>query len=985
MRGASRPQESSQTLLTRARQQRAQRARRRLENTSTIAIQTCVRSFLQRQFVLRELRGLFEGYTGVFDEWIVECGLFVASRGLLERFGINGGEEDGGRVGFKGVDVGGKVCEGVLGEGGRVVLRRVGVGRLGGVVGLLLGCCGEVVREGAGWEVVERIVEGVRRGLEVVEGLEGEVREEVVSVGIGRFGWFEELGGLVGGCGEWGVELSLRVLRLGLGVGGELGRRVGRLFVKWVLTVDGVGGLVKLERGELSRILEWYMEGEDWKPRDVDSAECLLGNVLVLTRDCWGGELTHDLWIAVKLVTGLVSAIPEFVNGDAQKDEDDSSEDEQMSSAKVKSVCETIAPLLEENNVSSLLMSATKEEGRESLNSLSKLFLVLTPLGGNQRTNLLNSLAFQPPDVPSVLPLLWRKCLSRGMATGTSQKTPRDRVDRNSAHILSLFSYAFAHKLYLQDEMENIVSDDTSASSSRDNNSQFTRKELVRLCQILKGGLCAAILDNSQGLTKGAIATAYVLRSTPGLLDQVAHLLSRLHFIDENNRFTSGSGFWPSRHPALKSRDFINSAVPVLSGDIQRANMRSYEVVVSDFLNKASFLIPFGTRATIFYALVDEERRLAANRRAENGSRPRRWITIRRNSVFEDALEKLWGRGDALKASIRVKFVDRLGTEEVGIDGGGVYKEFMTELLKQGFSPAKHGFFASTENNELYPARKQAIADPEGHLRVYRFLGQMLGKAVFDGVLVDLPFANFFLKKMIGKGLCFGDLKSRDSQVYKNLAMLKSLSAEEIESLGLDFTITDNDLGSVVEVPLVRGGKGKPVTKKNVIRYIHYVAFYRMHQSIKKISEQFLIGFREVVKLRWLKLFNEREVQLLISGKRESINIKDLKQFTVYSGGYSSESTVIKWFWTVVKSLDDERKKKLLRFVTSSERAPLLGFSYLHPSFCVHRASDEDGDHRLPTASTCMNLLKLPPYNSVEALKEKMIYALDSNAGFDLS
>ena len=40
---------------------------------------------------------------------------------------------------------------------------------------------------------------------------------------------------------------------------------------------------------------------------------------------------------------------------------------------------------------------------------------------------------------------------------------------------------------------------------------------------------------------------------------------------------------------------------------------------------------------------------------------------------------------------------------------------------------------------------------------------------------------------------------------------------------------------------------------------------------------------------------------------------------------------------------------------------------------------------RLPTASTCFNLLKLPNYQKRVVLKEKLLYAVTSNAGFELS
>ena len=88
------------------------------------------------------------------------------------------------------------------------------------------------------------------------------------------------------------------------------------------------------------------------------------------------------------------------------------------------------------------------------------------------------------------------------------------------------------------------------------------------------------------------------------------------------------------------------------------------------------------------------------------------------------------------------------------------------------------------------------------------------------------------------------------------------------------------------------------------------------------------------------------------------------------------------------------RRLQFLRFVTACPNTPLLGFSQLAPSFCVHRAGMGGGSEapeasadtdRLPTAATCMNMLKLPPYASEETAREKLLLAIHSESGFDLS
>ena len=127
---------------------------------------------------------------------------------------------------------------------------------------------------------------------------------------------------------------------------------------------------------------------------------------------------------------------------------------------------------------------------------------------------------------------------------------------------------------------------------------------------------------------------------------------------------------------------------------------------------------------------------------------------------------------------------------------------------------------------------------------------------------------------------------------------------------------------------------------------------------------------------------NQEELQQLISGVEEPLDIEDFRKNTTYSGGYDDQHPIIIIFWEVLKSLSISQQRKFLQFVTSTERSPLLGFSCLDPKFCIQNGKDVS---RLPSAGTCFNLLKLPPYPSFEIMREKLLYAIESNSGFDLS
>ncbi|CDY08993.1 BnaC01g30980D [Brassica napus] len=178
------------------------------------------------------------------------------------------------------------------------------------------------------------------------------------------------------------------------------------------------------------------------------------------------------------------------------------------------------------------------------------------------------------------------------------------------------------------------------------------------------------------------------------------------------------------------------------------------------------------------------------------------------------------------------------------------------------------------------------------------------------------------------------------------------------------------------------------VTNENVITFIHLVSNHRLNFQIRQQSSHFLRGFQQLIPKECIDMFNEHELQVLISGSADYLDIDDLRQNTNYTGGYNAGHYVIDMFWEVLKSFSTENQKKFLKFVTGCSRGPLLGFKYLEPAFCIQRAAGSASNEavdRLPTSATCMNLLKLPPYQSKEQLETKLMYAISAEAGFDLS
>ncbi|XP_072543293.1 ubiquitin-protein ligase E3C isoform X2 [Salminus brasiliensis] len=398
-------------------------------------------------------------------------------------------------------------------------------------------------------------------------------------------------------------------------------------------------------------------------------------------------------------------------------------------------------------------------------------------------------------------------------------------------------------------------------------------------------------------------------------------------------------------------------------------------------LTELPFVVPFEERVKIFQRLI------YADKRDVQGDGPFLDginVTIRRNYIYEDAYDKLSPENEPdLKKRIRVHLLNAHGLDEAGIDGGGIFREFLSELLKSGFNP-NQGFFRTTNEGLLYPSPTAEMLIGESFTRHYYFLGRILGKALYENMLVELPFASFFLSKLLGTSadVDIHHLASLDPEVYRNLLFLKSYEGD-VEDLGLNFTVVNNDLGEAQVVELKPGGKDIPVTTANRIAYIHLVADYRLNKQIRAHCLAFRQGLANVVNLEWLRMFDQQEIQVLISGARVPICLDDLKKFTNYSGGYSASHPVIKIFWDVVENFSDDEKRKLLKFVTSCSRPPLLGFKELYPAFCIHNGGNDL--ERLPTASTCMNLLKLPEFCDEQLMRSKLLYAIESSSGFELS
>jgi len=408
------------------------------------------------------------------------------------------------------------------------------------------------------------------------------------------------------------------------------------------------------------------------------------------------------------------------------------------------------------------------------------------------------------------------------------------------------------------------------------------------------------------------------------------------------------------------------------------SRMSASDTLLKLVIHTIPFSLPFTDRIAIFHMIIRDDRNM---RPAPFGSAHS--VTIRRNFLVEDAFASLNPLGPALKGYVRVSFIDQHGMPEVGIDGGGLFKELMTQLTRQLFDP-QFGLFCMSADHRAYP-NPSAVLLNEERLQHFQFAGRILGKCIYEELLVELPLAKFFLAKMLGKesfGSPLNDLIFLDPVLYKHL---RSLKGHDVSDLYLYFSVIDNDLGENRVVELIPGGKDIAVTNENKANYILLMAAYRVHMQIRLQSQAFLSGLSDLIDPEWLRLFCQDELQFVISGSPAGIDdqgVLDWRSNTVYGGGYSDRHPVIDWFWEIVAKMTPQQRSQLLSFVTSCSRPPLLGFRHLNPPFSIVRSTEND---HLPTAATCINLLKLPQFSTKDVLRDRLLYAISSNSGFGLS
>eukprot|EP00833_Pecoramyces_ruminatium_P010392 jgi/Orpsp1_1/1184424/evm.model.c7180000089453.1 len=301
-------------------------------------------------------------------------------------------------------------------------------------------------------------------------------------------------------------------------------------------------------------------------------------------------------------------------------------------------------------------------------------------------------------------------------------------------------------------------------------------------------------------------------------------------------------------------------------------------------------------------------------------------IFVHRNNLFHDAFNSIMSKSpEELKKQLRVEYIG-----EEGLDAGGLLRDFFYQLSKE-IGNVNYSLFQYVHDNsyELEINPNSGMVDSD-HLEYFRFIGRIIGLAIFHRQYLSIFFTLLFYKKLLNKPLEFSDLKYVDYEMFKNLKQLKE--NDGAKDLYLTFQMEIKDcFGHHKTIELKPDGANIDVTDSNKYEYIDLITKNKLsHQNDSEQLEALQQGFYEIIPDNINILIDEIDLKFLISGVNE-VDVNDWENNTIYDGYEKDDITIIN-FWKCVRNFSHENRTKLLLFATGNSQVPVTGFKDLQGS-----------------------------------------------------
>ncbi|XP_018107775.1 probable E3 ubiquitin-protein ligase HERC6 isoform X2 [Xenopus laevis] len=341
-------------------------------------------------------------------------------------------------------------------------------------------------------------------------------------------------------------------------------------------------------------------------------------------------------------------------------------------------------------------------------------------------------------------------------------------------------------------------------------------------------------------------------------------------------------------------------------------------------------------------------------------------LILRRGHLVEDTLHKLSIAEDPnLKKDLLVEFQG-----ESTMDPVAVKKELFLVLLESMVNP-DYGMFSCSD--PLSPIWFPST--PLVEKKKYFYFGVICGLAVYNQIVIYLPFPLALFKKLLGKKATLEDLKEIQPTMGRTMQDLLDAESAVVESMELYFCFSWENKS----IDLIPNGGSVQVNNLNKKDYVTKCIDYIFNTSVTEPFEEFKRGFYKVCDKDIISFFQPDELRTLVAGTAEyDWNI--FEKATIYLGKYMPDHPTIKMFWKVFHALSLEKKRGFLMFLTGNDKLPLFTIGKAGMTISSFGVPDET---HLPEAQTCFHMLFLPEYSNLKTLKQKLLLAIAHNKGYE--
>lgn len=369
-------------------------------------------------------------------------------------------------------------------------------------------------------------------------------------------------------------------------------------------------------------------------------------------------------------------------------------------------------------------------------------------------------------------------------------------------------------------------------------------------------------------------------------------------------------------------------------------------------------------------------------------------LKVRRECLVEDSLRsvsEVVGAGqEEVKKGLRIEFMG-----EEGLDSGGLRKEWFLLLVREVFDP-EHGLFVYDEDSHYCYFNPGTFETSDQFFLV----GVVIGLAIYNSTILDVALPPFAFRKLLASapnytgpvtstsrptvGYALEDLAEFRPSLAQGLKQLLDFEGDVEETFCRDFIIIVERYGQPVEVPLCPSGEKRSVTNSNRYEFVDLYIRYLLDTSVARQYEPFKRGFFTVCGGNALSLFRPEEIELLVRGSDEPLDVATLRNVAIYDGWGKGidggDAPVVTWFWDTFGKASAKDQRKLLGFITSSDRIPAMGTT----SLVIKITCLGDHSNRFPIARTCFNMLGLYRYRDRMTLEDKLWRAVIDSEGFGM-